>query len=70
MTPGHVIDHPSTLTSAQPIHRAGRTFVRPSGDDAVTGAERALADLLPPAWTPNADDDLGNACGGSSVVSC
>ena len=27
--PRHVIDHPSTLMSAQPIHRAGRTFVRP-----------------------------------------
>ena len=38
----HVIDHPSSFPSAQPVHRAGQTFVRPPGGDAVTGAEQAM----------------------------
>ena len=38
-----VIDHPSSFTSAQPVHRAGRAFVRPPGGDAVTGVSKRCA---------------------------
>jgi hypothetical protein len=43
MTRAHdVIDLRSGSTCAQPVHRAGHTFVRPPARDAVASAEQGM----------------------------